>query len=99
MPDTLEAIKGMFDEASPNEKNDFLFKAIQKLDDNIKQGFKEMKAVCECRQKTCKSNFVTKTQARIFGVMLLIFSFGIGLGAGWITFSEALKFTVGKVIP
>jgi len=51
MPNSLDAIKGMFDEASPDEKNQFLFKALQKIDDNMKVGFTEMKRVCECRKK------------------------------------------------
>ena len=33
MPDTLNSIKEMFDEATADEKNKFLFRAIQKIDD------------------------------------------------------------------
>ena len=99
MPNSLDAIKGMFDEASPDEKEQFLFKALQKIDDNMKVGFTEMKKVCECRKKACNNSFVTKKESRIFGIMLLVFSFGIGLGAGWITFTEAIKFAAPVVIP
>lgn len=89
----------MFDEASVNEKSDFLFKALQKIDDNVKAGFIEMKQVCECRKKACGDTFVTKKQSRIFGIIVIVFSFGVGLGAGWITFTEAVKFAAPVVLP
>ena len=99
MPDTLEAIKRMFDEAEADEKSEFLFTALQKIDENMKAGFREMKAICECRKKVCNDNFVTKTQARIFGLMILLLSFGFGLGAGWITFSDTVKVVIPKILP
>uniref|UniRef100_A0A6M3IDZ8 Uncharacterized protein n=1 Tax=viral metagenome TaxID=1070528 RepID=A0A6M3IDZ8_9ZZZZ len=115
MPDTLENIKEMFDEASIDQKNVFLFGALINLHKDMQEGFKsgrqarqdiinsvnsgfaDLKKSCDCRQKKCDNNFVTKKQSKVFGIMILVFSFGIGLGAGWITFYEAFKYAAPMI--
>ena len=72
--------------------------ARQDIIDSVNSGFNDLKGICDCRQKTCNNNFVTKKQSKIFGIMILLLVFGVGLGAGWITFSEALRYA-NPIIP
>ena len=98
MPDSLESIKDIFDEASADEKNKFLFKAIMGLREEMRKGFADvntsidgMKTACECRKTKCFEVFVTKNQSRIFGVMVALFAAGLGIGTGIITWLELAK--------
>jgi hypothetical protein len=98
MLDNLESIKEMFDEASIDEQNRFLFKVLMGLRDEMRKGFDgvntsigEMKNACDCRKGNCLEAFVTKKQSRIFGIMVALFAAGLGIGTGVITWLELAK--------
>ena len=98
MPDTLESIKEMYEQASADERDKYLFKALQKINEDMKSGFslvglsiKDMKNTCAERKVCCKKTFMTKLQAKIFGFLFLAFAIGVGIGTGLITWSELAK--------
>ena len=114
MPDTLESIKKLYDNADLNEKLDYLFDGMIKLNDNMKNGLssvnasiKGMQEICierkrECKEifatKKCNDNFVTKKHAKTIGGIMLALAIGIGFGAGWITFADAFRYA-SPIIP
>jgi len=114
MPDTLESIKKLYDNASADERMTYLFEGMIKLNDNMKIGFlsvdtsiKNMQKVCverkiECNKefdiKICGKDFVTRKQAKIAGIIILALATGMGIGAGWITFAEAFRYAI-PIVP
>lgn len=101
MTDEFDKIKNMFDNAALDEKNEFLFRALVEMRNDMKTGFDltneslmAMKKVCECRKKDCGKEFVTKNQSRLFGIIILFGATMFGLGAGYITFFELVKAAV-----
>lgn len=78
-------------------KNNMLegFEKMESGFEQVNKSFEGMAKKCECRRTECEQGFiktfVTKTQARIFGAMVIVFAAGIGIGAGVITFTELIK--------
>ena len=109
MPNNLKSVRNLFDGAkSDKERLDYLFMAIEETNSNVEM----MQKMCPWRQGECQERFdlleegftaridekgfITRSQARFFGLIILALSVGIGLGTGTITFIELLK--TAKVI-
>lgn len=93
----IEALRKLWETASVDQREEYLFEALISLHENVKSGFREMKKTCLCRQAECEQNFVKRKQAKIFGILIIVFAIGLGIGAGYLTWVEFLKPFIFKV--
>uniref|UniRef100_A0A6H1ZNX1 Uncharacterized protein n=1 Tax=viral metagenome TaxID=1070528 RepID=A0A6H1ZNX1_9ZZZZ len=113
MPDSLASIKELWENADTKDREQYLFKALKVINENMKIGLNKIsldvssiRRTCEFRKVLCDEvinkkiqsrtdKLVTKTQAKIGGIIILVFSIGLGIGAGYIKWSEIIL----KAIP
>ena len=113
MPDSLASIKDLWEKSKPEDKERYLFKALEVINENMKLGLNKIsldvssiRRTCEFRKALCDEvinkkiknktdKLITKTQAKIGGIIVLVFSIGLGIGAGYIKWNEIIL----KVIP
>jgi len=117
MPDSLEAIKSIFDNVQDDKKrSDYLLQAIVLLRDEMRVSFDRIngqvnmintkclarREICEetinakitaAKKPICERNkqFLTKSEAKVYGYLFLALSVGIGIGTGIITWAELLR--------
>jgi len=98
MPDNFDAMKDMWTSADSKQREDYLFRSLVLLNEKISENQKtiitkigELFKQCKCRQIECQKQFVTRRQAKIFGIFLVIFVAGVGIGTGYIAWIELLK--------
>lgn len=101
-PDSIEAIQGLWDLADSSTRERYLLNAFNILQKNIcreiqilHQEIKSMKISCECRIKDCKGEFVTRKQARLFGIIFLLCVGCFLVGGGIITWNELISIANG----
>ena len=97
-PDSIEAIQDLWQNASPEDKFTYLFKAVSlsrqqlcRKADDLNKMVSEMKHMCECRLESCENKYMKKKTAKIFAFVV---GFGVVcfmLGAGYLTWSEVAK--------
>jgi len=109
MPTTLETMKELYDRANPEDKEKYLFAALIELKkvfcEKLNEVHAEMKSVkdqCACRERTCskmnEEKFVTKKQAKIFGILLVALVAGIAIGGGVLTWKEILMRSLPHIL-
>lgn len=99
MPGSLENIRHMWEKAEAGEKESFLFDALIVLQntfcrkiDIVNRSIDDMTTRCECRQKDCDKIYVSRSQAKLFGIILLIFAVGLAVGTGYLTVKEIMGY-------
>ena len=98
MAKSIEEIEVLWKDAESDTKMDYLFQAVCHI--NLK--IEDNKTVCVCRLSECSDalairvdgyneQFVTKKQAKISGVVFLVTIIAFSIGAGILSFKEALS--------
>jgi hypothetical protein len=91
MSDTFDAVERLWEGAKPEDKEEYLFRALKCLRVEIKDEIKKICVRCDGRITVCDTRYITKSQAKAAFIIFCVLALGIGIGAGYITFSELVK--------
>ena len=90
MGKSIGTIRKLFETASVDEKMEYLFEAMAQGFSDVNEKLTTIEKHCECRQESCRKAFITKNQAKVFGVIVLALSSGIAIGTGLIAWHEII---------
>ena len=98
MPKSIQELSDLWKDAKPETKLDYLFIAVCHVNEKLD----ESTLACVCRLQSCsgalslrvedyKKTFITRTQAKIGAIVMLLVIAAFSVGAGLVTFNEAVS--------
>ena len=103
MTETIGAMEPLMEDANKFEKA--LFNEVQLILKHIKDNkkcmlekFNQLESAQTVRCSECSKIFITKRQAKIFGIVTLVGTMGYLLGARIITYQQVLKALTLKML-
>ena len=97
MSDTFDAVKELWENASPEDREKYLFKALGCFRKEVMDELKKQCGVCSSRIIECDNRYITKRQAVWSAFIILALALGLGLGTGYITFKEFVSHAISKI--